>query len=173
MNTPKHKIFLSFHSEDMHRKEQFERLFHQDAEAVISRSVKDGDISDLLNTETIRQKIRDEYLRESTVTIVLIGRETYGRKFVDWEIASSLRDTQYNKRSGLIGIFLPDSGMSADRYYSDLIPPRLADNLPNGFAKLYNWTGDPLTIRRWVHEAYERKSIINPDNSRPSFVRNR
>lgn len=166
----KHKVFVSFHNHDQYRKDQFEHLFGWDA--IVSRSVLAGDISDDLKTETIRQKIRDEYLRDSTVTIVLIGQETYKRKYVDWEISSSLRHTAYNKRSGLLGIFLPESGMSTRNFYPERVPPRLADNLMNGYAKLYDWTGDALTIRRWVHEAYERKSKIIPDNSRPLFGRN-
>ena len=79
----------------------------------IDGSVNDGDISDYLSTETIRQKIRDNYLRDTSVTIVLIGPETWKRKYVDWEISSSIRNTEYNPRSGFIGILLPnhrDSG---------------------------------------------------------------
>ncbi|MFK7784207.1 MAG: TIR domain-containing protein, partial [Crocinitomicaceae bacterium] len=71
MSTPKHKVFLSFHSEDIFCKNELEALFQDSADVIISRSMKEGDISDQLKTETIRQKIRDEYLRESTVTIVL------------------------------------------------------------------------------------------------------
>ena len=33
----------------------------------------------------MRQKIRDEYIRDATVAIVLIGPRTWQRKHVDWE----------------------------------------------------------------------------------------
>ena len=49
-----------------------------------------GDISDELSDARIREKIRDEYLRDSTGTIVLVGTETKRRKHVDWEIYSSM-----------------------------------------------------------------------------------
>lgn len=173
MTIPKHKIFLSFHSIDIHWKNEFERLFHNSAEVIISRSVKEGDISDELKTETIRQKIRDEYLRESTVTIVLIGKNTWQRKHVDWEIGSSLRHTEFNKRSGLIGIFLPDFPLSNNSYDQKIVLPRLIDNVDTGYAKLYKWTENAEQIKRWIHEAYLRKDKILPDNSRKAYGKNR
>lgn len=60
---------------------------------MISKSVRIGDIDPNLATDTIRQKIRDEYLRGSTVTVVLVGPETWQRKHVDWEIGASIRHT--------------------------------------------------------------------------------
>jgi hypothetical protein len=72
-------------------------------DVMVSKSVQVGDIDPNLKTDTLRQKIRDEYLHDSTVTVVLIGSETWKRKHVDWEIAASIRHTQYNPRSCLIG----------------------------------------------------------------------
>ena len=54
----------------------------------------DGDIDDSLATDTIRQRIRDNFIRDATVTVVLIGPCTWQRKYVDWEIGSSLRATR-------------------------------------------------------------------------------
>lgn len=169
-----HKVFISFHSEDIYYKNEFERLFHDYHEVIISRSVDTGDIPDNLQTETVRQKIRDEYLRDSSVTIVLIGAKTWQRKHVDWEIGSSLRDTAFNPRSGLLGIVLPTySGFSTNSYNRFTIPPRLADNTANGYAKIYSWSTNPYSIQNWVHEAYVNKSKVIPDNSYPSFINNR
>ena len=169
-----HKIFISFHSEDIYYKNEFEKLFHAYHEVIISRSVDTGDIPDNLQTETVRQKIRDEYLRDSSVTIVLIGSKTWQRKHVDWEISSSIRATDKNPRSGLLGIILPSySGYASNSYNQYTIPPRLNGNLVNGFAAIKPWTANPTFIQQWVHEAYVRKSSFLPDNSYPSFVNNR
>ena len=66
------------------------------------------------------------YLKDSTVTVVLIGEETWKRKHVDWEIGSSLRQTQNNSRSGLLGIILPTYPReSVKKYNPYTIPPRL------------------------------------------------
>jgi len=143
---------------------------------MVSKSVQMGDINLNIQTDTIRQKIRDEYLRDSTVTIVLIGSETWKRKHVDWEIGASIRSTQYNSRSGLLGILLPSyvRPYNAPNNYQDFtIPPRLNDNIKCGFAKIYNWSENPLTIQDWIHEAFKQRNIINPNNSYPSFVNNR
>ena len=104
--TPKHKVFVSYHHEDQHYKDLFTRMMEGD---IVDRSVGDGDIDDRnAKTDTIRQRIRDEFIREATVTVVLVGRCTWQRKHVDWEIGSSLRDTPRNSRCGLLGIILPN-----------------------------------------------------------------
>ncbi|GAB6091739.1 TIR domain-containing protein [Spirochaeta dissipatitropha] len=170
-----HKVFVSFHHfNDEEYRKKFIKIFSDFAEVIIDQSVGDGDIDPDLKTETIRQKIRDEYLRNSTVTIVLIGTETWKKKHVDWEISSSLRDTQYNKRSGLIGLLLPTrKDYSTEHFDPYTIPPRLYDNVRNKFAKIYNWTESPQDIQRWVHAAFLDKDKIIPDNSRDIFRNNR
>lgn len=174
----RHNVFVSYyHSNDQYYRNIFEQMFSNYYDIMISKSVQIGDINENLPTETIRQKIRDEYLRNSTVSVVLIGSETWKRKHVDWEIGSSIRQTQYNSRSGLIGILLPSYleyyGIEHGKYDKYVIPPRLSDNIDNGFAKLYNWSNNPDDVQNWIHEAFQRRNQINPDNSYPSFSKNR
>ena len=78
----------------------------------VDRSVDTGDIPDDLSSEAIRKKIRDDYLRDSTVTIVLVGPETKKRKHVDWEIHGSMYGSPKNKQSGILVIMLPKCGTS-------------------------------------------------------------
>ena len=137
-------------------------------------SVNDGDIDPNLSTETIRQKIRDEYLRDTSVTVVLIGAETWQRKHIDWEIGSSIRQTQYNPRSGLLGILLPTYPRTDQtKYNQHTIPPRLYDNIKCEFAAIYNWSDNPTMVQDWIHHAYLRKSTKQPENSRAPFGKNR
>lgn len=103
----KHKVFISYHHEnDQSYKDDLVK-WNESAEVFIDKSVDTGDISDALTDEEIRVKIRDEYLRDSTVTIVLVGKDTAGRKHVDWEIYSSMKDGPVNKKSGIVVILLP------------------------------------------------------------------
>ena len=171
----RHNVFVSYHhANDQYYRNQFENLFSKTYNIMVSKSVQIGDINETLPTETIRQKIRDEYLRDSTVTVVLIGSETWKRKHVDWEIGSSIRQTQYNSRSGLIGILLPSYPRNdMAKYNKYTIPPRLYDNIQCGFAKIYNWETNPYIVQQWLHDAFERRNKINPDNSFPSFMNNR
>ncbi len=170
--TTKHKVFVSYHHDnDEGYKQKLERIC---SNVMISRSVEIGDIDPNLKTETIRQKIRDEFLRDSSVTIVLIGKQTWQRKHVDWEISSSIRNTPKNPRSGLIGILLPTHlDYKSQKYSSYNIPPRLWDNAKCEYALVYDWTENPSHIQSWIHQAYLRKSQVNPDSSRPLFGKNR
>lgn len=171
----RHKVFVSYHHLlDENYKKIFELRFGNAFGAVVPGSVQVGDIDPQLPTETIRQKIRDEYLRDTSVTVVLIGAKTWQRKHIDWEIGSSLRDTKANPRSGLVGVVLP-TYLRADKskYDPQTIPPRLNDNIECGFASIHNWSEDAATVQGWVHEAYLRRGTEQPDNSRASFRKNR
>ncbi|WP_432734668.1 TIR domain-containing protein [Maridesulfovibrio sp. FT414] len=174
-NTKRHNVFVSYHHRnDQQYRDYFENLFARHHDIMISKSVQIGDIDPNLKTDTIRQIIRDRHLRTSSVTVVLIGSETWKRKHIDWEIAASIRETQYNSRSGLLGILLPTYPRNnPNKYYHKTIPPRLYDNINCGFATIHNWTEDPNTISSWIHEAFKRRTQIRPDNSFPSFVNNR
>ncbi len=180
--TDRHKVFISFHHDDQEYKEGFVSAMGDD---IVDKSVDDGDIDDnRLATETIRQKIRDGFIADATVTVVLIGRCTWQRKHVDWEIGSSLRDTKRNSRCGLLGIILPGHpDFNEDTYKPRLIPPRLADNCKGDgrYACIYDWPSqynwlnqsETESIRKWIHKAFERRKGTPPDNSRDQFGRNR
>lgn len=105
-----HRVFISFHhSQDQHYKDELLALNKADP-IFIDGSVDTGDISDALDDQAIRELIRDDYLRDTTVTILLVGTETKNRKHVDWELYSSMHDGKVNKRSALIVITLPSTG---------------------------------------------------------------
>ena len=167
----RHNVFISYHHEnDEEYKERFEYLFSDIYDILETKAVNDGDIDPNLDTDTIRQKIRDEFIRQATVTIVLIGSKTWKRKHVDWEISSSIRKTKLNSRTGLLGIILPTY---PGKYNPCTIPPRLYDNYKRGFAEIYRWTEDPSTVQNWIHEAFMRRTQIIPNNSRDLFSNNR
>ena len=113
-----HKVFVSYHHKnDQFYKENLLRLnkeykFHPSNSKYgnplfIDMSVDTRGISDALSDQEIRQKIRDEYLKESSVTILLLGTETRDRKHIDWELYSSMYDGKINKKSGILVINLP------------------------------------------------------------------
>jgi hypothetical protein len=170
--TERHKVFISYHhGNDQTYKNKFVNLM---GERIVPWSVEIGDIDPNLQTETIRQRIRDEYLKDSTVTLVLIGTQTWQRKHVDWEISSSIRSTQYNPRSGLLGIWLPNHpDYQREKYNPNIIPPRLYDNIKCNYAKCYDWIDNPDQIQKWIHEVYLNRDKTNPDNSRDPFINNR
>ena len=69
--TDLHKVFVSYyHDEDQEYRNRFEKICQ---DVIVSRSIQPGDIDTDTNTERVMQRIRDEYLKDSTVTVVLIG----------------------------------------------------------------------------------------------------
>ena len=173
------KVFVSYHhQEDQEYKDRFVRMMNAYME---DRSVETGDIIDQdLPVDEIRRRIRDEYIADTTVTVVLIGRCTWQRKHVDWEISASLIDTDHNDRCGLLGIRLPThTDFSHAEYNPRLIPPRLAANCEGNdpFAAVHRWSGSDNQvnrIRQWIDEAFSRRHRQpDPDNSYRLFARNR
>lgn len=105
-----HNVFISYHHDnDQYYKEVLVAMGRHFS-AFVDRSVDTGDISEDLPDEAIRRRIRDGYLRQTTVTIVLVGTQTKYRKHVDWEIHSSMYDGSVNHRSGIIVVNLPSTG---------------------------------------------------------------
>ena len=176
--TKRHKVFISYHhDQDQEYKERFAKMMKGD---IVDKSVKDGDIDDRnLPLDEVRRRIRDNFIADATVTVVLIGRCTWRRKHVDWEIGSSLRKTKKNPRCGLLGIWLPkhpDSKKEPTLRNHHLIPPRLADNCKGDdpYACLYDWSNQAVDIRQWIHRAFKRsKRTPYPNNGRQQFGGNR
>ncbi len=177
---PRHKVFISyFHEDDQEYKDRLVRALESKA---VDKSVSQGDIHDEgLHLDEIRRRIRDDHIADATVTIVLIGRCTWQRKHVDWEISASIIDRKNNRRCGLLGLLLPShpdyqKGQSARN--PRLIPPRLAANIsgPDPFAVIYDWPRSKLSkkILPKIHDAFQRRSKKPwPDDSLALFRDNR
>ena len=173
------RVFVSYHhQEDLEYKDRFVRMMN---DYIVDKSVDTRDIIDQgLPVDEIRRRIRDEYIADATVTVVLIGRCTWQRKHVDWEISASLIDTAHNDRCGLLGIRLPTHTDFRDAEYNPrLIPPRLAYDCEGNdpFAAVHRWSGSENEVNRvrwWIDEAFSRRNRQpDPDNSYSLFADNR
>ena len=177
---PRHKVFIAYHHKE--DQEYKNRLIQALASKSVDKSVREEDIQEQgLHLDEIRRIIRDEHIADATVTIVLIGRCTWQRKHVDWEISASLIDRRNNPRCGLLGLILPthpDYGKNPDERNHRLIPPRLADNIGGAdpFAFIYDWPRNGLSrkILPKIHAAFRRRNRQpDPDNGRHIFGQNR
>jgi hypothetical protein len=82
--------FISYHARDSEATNQFIDRFG--STNVIKRGITMPDeIVDSSDSGYVMRRIRERFLANSTVTIVLVGRNTWGRRFVDWEVQASLR----------------------------------------------------------------------------------
>lgn len=103
------RVFISYH----HRNEQFLKeallVLNKTHKLFVDCSVSTGDVDENLPPQKIRQTIRRNYLSESTVLILIVGRETQYRKHVDWELYSSMYNGPRFGRSGVVVLLAPDS----------------------------------------------------------------
>ncbi|HBH48990.1 MAG TPA: molecular chaperone Tir [Bacteroidales bacterium] len=104
-----HKCFITFKTEDAAYKKYILEELDVD---MIDKSLNEPINSD--DEDYILNKIRKEYLSDSTVTICLIGTrssENLGwneQRFIKRELQASLYNGQGNTKSGILGIVLPD-----------------------------------------------------------------
>jgi len=161
------KCFVSYHHEDLGAVDAFIARFGP--QNFIKRGVTLPDeVIDSTNTDYVMRRVRELYVRDSTVTIVLIGPCTWSRRFVDWEIQASLRQPASGFPNGLIGILL-------DRAARPALPPRFRLNRDSGYARYHYYPSSASSLEEWIEDAYlarqSRTQLIR--NPRERFLRNR
>lgn len=125
------KTFVSYHhGGDQWYYNEFSRLFHDTWETVFDNSLERQIDSD--NTAYVMQRIRDNHITGTSCTVVLIGRQTHLRKYVDWEIKATLA-----KEHGLLGIVLPSHSRNARGQI--IVPDRFLHNVLTGYASYIFW----------------------------------
>jgi hypothetical protein len=154
----KHRIFLSYHhGGDQAYYDAFSKAFHDTYEVIHDNSLEREIDSD--NVDYVMSRIRNNYITGSSCTIVLVGKDTSGRKYVDWEIKATLE-----REHGLIGVRLPTAPVSAENRV--IVPGRLFDNIQSGFALWLGWdqvTANGAQLRQYVTQpkARDTKLIVN------------
>lgn len=169
------KCFISYHHADQELVNRFVRDFDHTHDTFIARGLGEempGDVIQSTDTDYVMRRIREKFLHDSTVTIVLMGRCTWARRYVDWEILSSLRRGQYAHPNGLLGIKLPTFAG---------FPPRFEDNLSNNwpavdcYARHMEYPTSTASLVAEIEAAYQRRTthdhLIN--NRRDRMFNNR
>lgn len=160
------KLFVSYHHRnDQRAYDALSEAFHDRYETIYDNSLERKLDSD--NAEYILRQIRENNIAGSSCTVVLVGRETAWRKFVDWEIDATLQ-----KEHGLIGVQLPTAAMSTNG--TVIAPGRLCDNIQSGYALWVSWSqlfGQQEMLSMLIEEANAKpKRLIS--NQRERRVRN-
>lgn len=197
-----HKVFVSFHhANDQWYKDELVR-WGTENNVFIDGSVDMGEIPDNWDAQHIREYIRDNHLKDTTVTILLVGTETKNRKHIDWELFSSMYDGKVNKKSGILVINLPsvcceyhtlctkeekeailpnqktwisiNDRSEFDRRYP-YMPARIIDNLlKKGVSiSVINWCDLSVDkLKLLIDKAYDARSNNDYDMSREMRMRN-
>ena len=164
LQSTKRRVFVSYHHEnDQYWADLFRNIYADTYEIFYDNSLDDEVDSD--DYDYIYRKIREDYIKGTSITIVLCGAETWKRRFVDWEI----RATLYYEHA-LLGIILPTAINIQNKY---IVPHRLHDNVISGYAYLILWPTNALLLKNGIDTAISRskqKSLIN--NSREMMKRN-
>ena len=162
----RHKCFISYHQKDEDEVRAFIEKFGDVFIAKVLGVSDEDDFIDSTDTAYVLRRIRERYLTDSTVTLVMVGKCTWARKYVDWEIAATLRNDPKNKRSGLLGIVLPSASSSPRA------PQRLKDNLPKddveGYARWIYYPGTKAYLRSYIEDAFEARN----NSDRYSLIKN-
>lgn len=103
-----HKCFISFKTHDMEFKKYIQENLDVD---MIDKSLNEP--IDSQDEDYIMRRIRNDYLKDSTVTIHLIGSESsennyfQNQNYIKRELQASLSNTSAGKRNGILGVVLP------------------------------------------------------------------
>lgn len=197
-----HKVFVSFHhANDQWYKDELVK-WGTENNVFIDGSVDMGEIPDNWDAQHIREYIRDNHLKDTTVTILLVGTETKNRKHIDWELFSSMYDGKVNKKSGILVINLPsvccqyhtlctkeekeailpnqktwisiNDRSEFDRRYP-YMPERIIDNLlKKGVSiSVINWSDLSVDkLKLLIDKAYDARSNNDYDMSREMRMKN-
>jgi hypothetical protein len=142
-----HRVFISHKREDKSYKNYIQNNLGVD---MIDKSLNEAIDSD--NEDYVMQKIREDYLSDSTVTIFLIGAhssEYEGEKeqvYIKRELQASLYNGKSNSRNGILGIVLPDM---YDKIYKGCRPCRKCSGNHN-----YVDIGDETVIKEFSCNYY-------------------
>lgn len=148
------KAFISYFEGDIEEVTDFVDRFGPDGQDVfIPRMLdvsSDEDLVESTNPDYVMSQIRQRYLTDSTVTIVLLGRCTHSRRFVDWELKSSLRSGETYIPNGVLGVVLPSAGQVH-------LPLRLQENVQSRYAKIFPYPAGPQKLGEWIEDAYDAR----------------
>ena len=154
-----------------------------------------------MTDEQIRKYIRDKYMREATVLVLLCGVNTKSRKHIDWEIHTAMFDTILNPKMGILVVNLPNTNntvRASDAHEKDIVskngnwyavnsrvefesiypnmPSRIIDNFIKGVPiSVVSWntiTNNLEGFKELIDIAFSRRKTNEYDHSAPLRKKN-
>ena len=153
------RVFFSFHYQrDVFRANQVRMSNIVDGRA--AAGFEDASLWEKARTEgdAAVKSLIDKALVGTTVTAVLIGPETFSRKYIDYEIRKSL-----DQQNGLLGIRIH---MLQDHRRQTCLPGRVPDALVATGAPVYDWDYSKFGER--VERAAAVSRRVAPQATSPS-----
>lgn len=155
MASQRRNVFISHYKADRFEVDAFMRDFSGLFIPKVLGANNNDNFIDSSDTDYVMQRIRQLYLQDSTVTIVLLGKCTHSRRYIDWEIKSSLRQGRFTP-NGLMGIVLPSRNNTAH------LPERLLSNWrsdhSNCFARFWSYPSSGQQLIQWIEDAHQART---------------
>lgn len=164
---PRINCFISFHNKDKKYVEELREKYKR------IRNVSDWSVKKGITYKSEKQIYNyiKYKMNNCAVTIVLIGKHTGKRKWVDWEIWGSLqpfrdKKLKYNpgfRPSGILAIYLP-------KIKKHSVPKRLQDNIDSGYVVSMDWksiSNNKEFARKLVLANRTRNKTALINNTRP------
>ncbi len=154
----RHKCFISYHHADQEAVDQFVKEFDHNHDIFIARRLgkMPDDIINSTNTDYVMRRIREDYIKDSTVTIVMCGKCTWARRYVDWEIQASLRSTESVTPNGLLAVKLPTFSKFPERFTMNLRSHN--DSEEKGYAGSIEYPKSKLVLQKAIEWSFNRRS---------------
>jgi hypothetical protein len=181
--TPKRNVFISSFHDDRAEVDAFISRWGTVERVFTPKALCTFDNDDFINSndpEYVMSEIRRKYIGDASVTIVLIGKCTHSRRYVDWEIKASLRQGQ-SLPNGLLAYVLPSAmppvngldGVTLEwtqRAWPH-IPERLGANWSyyqpqNCYARYYVIPNSATALRQQIEDAFSDRT------SRADLIKN-
>ncbi|MGL5268806.1 MAG: TIR domain-containing protein [Spiroplasma sp.] len=119
-----------------------------------------------LDDKAITKIIRENYLRISNLVIILLSKNAWKRKHIDWELSASLRHTKSNSKKPVIAILTPDYGTKF-LPQTDKTSIRMIRNVENNYIETIFWNNffNVNNVKEIIDKARENSKKINPINN--------
>lgn len=178
MTAVRRKCFISYHHTDQTAVNQFIDRFDHNNDVFIYRGLGveiEDDIINSDNPEYVMLQIRERYLQDSTVTLVMLGQCTWARRYVDWEIQASLRNGEKITPKGLLGVKLPAFSQFPDRFNRNLLTPAAKAAGRGCYASYMNYPSTVEELSNAIEGAFQRRTTHAKwiDNPRERMSYNR
>ena len=153
----------SYHRDDQEEVDKFIETFDHERDVFIARAVgSDQTMDELIESDdddSVMRRIREEHIRDSTVTLVFVGKNTWSRKFVDWELAASLHQgSKAGLPNGVLAILSPELSEA-------ILPDGFVDNWESGYGKFHPYPKNRTQLSKWIDQAFGAREDEGKRNS--------
>lgn len=118
------RVFISYHRADQKYRTAIENLLRQNN--ISYYAVPENANFDGMNHQHIKDIINSK-MYNCDVLLCIVGKETYSRPHVDWELHEALKG-DINNRRGVLAVLLENRGDNKNDIDYSTFPNRLQDN---------------------------------------------